>query len=293
MLGERLRLNVPLRDCVAIGVGGVAEYFYVAKTARELIKAADTAYNQAIPFLILGNGNHVVPSDAGYPGLVIKNESGSVTFGGTSSEVIVDSGVSLPSLINMAAGRDLGGLEFLEGLSDTIGGAIYHNVGKGHYRIGDYLKSITLLTEQQNRLVVTTYPGNLISFKKYIKNHTLFRFPIILTARLQLIKRRKDEILRLLKSDNHCASRSKSIPGFYCDSADYKIPLGILLGQSKINKMKVGGACFDQKHPNCLVNRRGASASDIRRLSEQVKEKIRNEFNCEIKDGIEYIGQWS
>jgi len=300
VLGSDLKTNEPLRDYASIHVGGVADFFYVAKEVADLARACSAAYEIDLPFLVLGGGYNVVPSEAGFPGLVILNKTDNVIFSLDSSTVIVDSGVALSRLINLAAGRDCGGLEFLAGVPGTVGGAIYGNAGAVDQAIGDYVKSVTLLVPENDKMVATKKDKNYMNFS-YRTTHLKSDFkdskykPVILTATIQLVQRRKDEIMRMLR--NNIARKLDKQPvcefsagSFFKNPKDQSA--GMLLEKAGAKKMKVGGATFSGKHANFLINKKNASANDIRTLAEQAKAAVRDKYDVNLEEEVEYIGKW-
>lgn len=302
-LGEGLKKNVILRDYVSIGVGGVADYFYAAENIDQLAKAVMLAHEAKLPYFILSGGNNVIPSDSGFPGLVIKNDSSNIAFSGDNSQVIVDSGVSLGKLINLAAGRDLGGLEFLFGVPGTIGGAVYGNAGAFNYDIGDFVRSVILLVPKADKMVVVKKDADWFDFSyrsSKLKNDfrdTKFK-PVILTVKLQLVRRRKDEILTMMqqnlqkKKANQPVGEKSAGSFFKNPSTNRDNSAGYLLDQAGAKKLKIGGAAFSKMHANYLVNKKNATAGDIRRLAEKAKDLVKERFNIDLEEEVEYIGKW-
>jgi UDP-N-acetylmuramate dehydrogenase len=302
ILGEKLILNEPLKNHVSLKVGGVADYFYRAETVNELLSAVKTAHNLEVSFFILGGGYNIVPSDGGFPGLVILNKTSNIVFPPGSSSVIVDSGVNLGRLINLAAGRDLGGFEFLAGVPGTVGGAIYGNAGAFEHSIGEFVKTVTVLIEKEGFLHVEKYSGDQLQFayrssmfKRWLEGESK---PVILTATLQLVQRRKDEILNLIY--DFAATKRKTQPLEEISAGSFfKNPglgkeraAGFLLDRAGAKQLKIGGAAVSKKHANFLVNRKNATASEIRELATKLKELIRARDDLILEEEIEYIGRW-
>lgn len=301
--GDGLELNVPMRGFTGIAVGGVADYFYRANSIEELVKAVNICLENNVPYFILGGGYNIVVSDSGFPGLVIKNESSNIFFGLDSSEVIVDSGVSLGKLINLAAGKDLGGLEFLCGVPGTIGGAVYGNAGSSGYQIGDFVKSVTMLMPRKDKIAMVRKLPDWMEFAyrstKLKNDYKNERFkPIILTIRVQLARRRKDEILRFIKEN--LALKKKNQPleeksaGSFFKNPDEKNDLsaGYLLDKAGAKKLRVNGAVISKKHANFILNQRDCRAEDIRKLADLAKEVVYHKYNIELEEEIEYVGRW-
>lgn len=302
-LGEELRTNVILSDLINIGVGGVADYFYVAKKIDDLVKAVSVAYNLGISYFIMGGGYNIVPSDNGFPGLVIKNECSSVAFSEENSQVIIDSGLQLAKLINISAGKEFGGLEFLFGIPGTVGGAVYGNAGAFSYEIGDFVKSVILLMPKDGKMVIVKKDPEWMEFayrtSKLKRDFCGEKYkPVILTIKLQLVKRRRDEILNMMKDNlaKKVASQpltEKSAGSFFKNiDSTREHSAGYLLDRAGAKRMRVGGAAFSKKHANFLINRKNAKAADIRLLADKAREVVKEKYNLDLEEEIEYIGKW-
>lgn len=302
-LGEELKINIPLSDYASIGVGGVADYFFVAKKIDDLVKAVSVAYNLGISYFVIGGGYNIVPSDAGFPGLVIKNECSSVAFSEENSQVIVDSGLQLAKLINISAGKEFGGLEFLFGIPGTVGGAVHGNAGAFSYEIGDFVKSVILLVPKDGKMSIVKKNPEWMDFSyrsSILKNsygHGKFK-PIILTIKLQLVRRRRDEILGLMKKNLSKKIETQPLKevsaGSFFKNIDQtkEHSAGYLLDLVGAKKMKIGGATFSKKHANFLINQKNAKAVDIRRLADKARETVKEKYGLELEEEIEYIGKW-
>lgn len=302
-LGDDLKQNVVLKDYVSLKVGGVADFFYVAKRIEDLVNAVSTAYKYKIPYFVLGGGYNVVPSDAGFPGIVIKNESSDIVFSPDFSTVIADGGVNLGKLINIAAGRDLGGLEFLFGVPGTVGGSIYGNAGAFGHEIGDFVKSLTIMLPGEDKMTIVKHSASWLNTtyrSSRLKNeYSDSRFkPVILTATLQLVQRRKDEILRMMqeaiakKKNSQPLSETSSGSFFKNNGLGKEQSAGYLLEKAGAKKLRVGGAEFSKKHANFLINKKNATATDVRSLAEKAKDLVESKSNIRLGEEVEYIGKW-
>lgn len=302
-LGEDLKFNISLKNYVSMQVGGVADYFIVAKKIDQLVKAVSIAHQVKVPYFILGGGYNVIPSDSGFPGLVIKNECCNVAFSEDNSQVIVDSGVVLAKLINLAASRELGGLEFLFGVPGTVGGAVYGNAGAFSYEIGDFVKSVILLVPREDKMSIVKKNTSWMDFSyrssKLKENYCGEKYkPVILTIKLQLVRRRRDEILDLLqqnlKQKQSLQPMNEMSAGSFFKNIDpsREHSAGYLLDKAGAKKLKIGGASISKKHANFLVNQKNASASDIRRLAEKAKDLVKDKFDLDLKEEVEYFGKW-
>lgn len=301
--GENLLTNVLLKEYTTIGVGGIADYFIISRNIEELVDCVNYAYKNKIPFLILGDGSNVVVSDYGFPGLVIKNEACSIVINREKGEIIADSGIGLSKILNLAASSELGGIEFVAGVPGRLGGCVYNNCGSKTSGIGDYVKSVTLLEEKSGKIIVTRHNSEWMEFEyrstKLKKDYKNKEFkPVILTVKLRLARKRKDEILRAIRENLEWKKESqplaeKSAGSFFKNPGKIKEQsAGFLLDKTGAKKLKSGGASVSKKHANFIVNSKNATAKDIRRLADMMRLNVRESYNIDLEEEVEYIGKW-
>jgi UDP-N-acetylmuramate dehydrogenase len=60
-----------------------------------------------------------------------------------------------------------------------------------------------------------------------------------------------------------------------------------LIDKAGLKGTAVGGAVVSEKHANFIVNRGGATASDVLKLIEIVRERVRNQFNTALELEVE------
>lgn len=315
----QIKEHVVLRDYNTFHVGGVADYFLEVKTIEELVRAVKVTLDYKIPYFILGNGSNILISDYGFPGLIIRNLTSSIAVLKEKSQIIVDSGVSLARLILTAASNDLSGIEFIYGVPGTVGGAVYGNAGAYGWAIGDFVKNITLLIVDSKDGIpkIVQYSNNWMDFgyrtSKLKKIKSKIK-PVILSVKLQLSQNQKDEIMHRL--NNFKTQREKSQPIGFSAGCIFKNPIplelknitgsgtkgmpdlpkerraGFMLDKAGASKIKVGDAIVSDKHANFIINKGNAKANEIRTLIEDMREKIYQNYNINLEEEIEYIGQW-
>lgn len=310
--------HVVMRDFTSFHIGGVADYFFTAKTIDDLTKAVQAALTLKIPYFILGNGSNILFSDYGFAGLVIKNATANIAVMKEKSQVIVDSGVMLPRFVMEMASCDLSGLEFLNGVPGTVGGALYGNAGGWGNSIGDFVKNLTVLEEDENgKIKINQYDAAWMEFSyrsSKLKKLMARNKPIILTARLQLARNQKEEIIRRLNvikekrqktqpvglsagsifrnphfraMQNITGAGTKNMPAFPKERT-----AGFMLEQAGAKKLKIGSAEVSNVHANFIVNKNGAKATEVRSLIEQMRDLVKEKFDVDLTEEIEYIGQW-
>lgn len=319
-LSKGLREHEIMRNHTTMQVGGVADYYFNAETIDDVIMAIGVAKEANIPYFMLGGGSNIIFSDYGYPGLVIKNNTSNISFMIEKSQVIVDSGVPLSKLITEATSNNLSGLEFLFGVPGTVGGAVYGNAGAYGQSIGDFVKSATVLIppkDEEEKPQIAQVDNKWFKFsyrKSYLKDENIKNKPVILTLRIQMAQNRQEEIMRRINS--YKTKRWSTQPIGVTAGCVFKNPIpeelkdfsgagsrnmpllpkertaGYMLEHSGAKKLKNGAVRVSSKHANFLINGGSAKAQEVRQLIEQMRRLVQKKYDINLKEEIEYVGQW-
>ena len=289
-LGHDIKQNEKLSLHTTFGIGGEADFFYVARKPEDLIKAIQIAKEVKIPFFVLGGGSNVLVSDSGFGGLVIKNRCGKILL--SDKKITCQSGVLLDDLVNSSCENSLCGMEFAAGIPGTIGGAVYGNGGAFGKGVGDLLTEAVILTSQ----------GRIEKAKKeyfefgYRESKLKKTKDIILSATFELKKGEKEKIKKevqknLEKRRRRLPQKEKSAGCFFKNVVDNgeKISAGFLLEQVGAKRMRQGEAAIFKKHANILINLGKAKAKDVRWLANSLKRKVREEFDIDLEEEIVYL----
>ena len=68
---------------------------------------------------------------------------------------------------------------------------------------------------------------------------------------------------------------------------------GALIDGCGLKGRRVGGAVVSERHANWILNDRGASAADVRRLAELVRATVEREAGVRLAFEIVFLGDWS
>jgi UDP-N-acetylmuramate dehydrogenase len=89
--------------------------------------------------------------------------------------------------------------------------------------------------------------------------------------------------------------RSKTPSGSSCGSS-FKNPPGTTAGRlldlAGLKGTREGGAVVSDVHANYIVNAGGATATDVLRLTEIMRERVLREFGVELELEIQRIGEF-
>jgi UDP-N-acetylmuramate dehydrogenase len=137
--------NISLTAHTTLQLGGVADYFVVVTSVAELITALQFARDTQCPHIVLGEGSNILASDAGYRGLVIKNEIGGMEYvvEGESVKLICGAGLLLDEVIADVVTQKYWGLENLSAIPGTIGATPIQNVGAYGVEVSHVIHEVT------------------------------------------------------------------------------------------------------------------------------------------------------
>ena len=230
-------------------------------------------------YKVIGNGSNLILSES-YDGVLINLKYfDRLEF--NDNIVKVGAGYSLPKFALECANRGLSGLEFASGIPGTIGGAIYMNAGAYGKEISDILKSVTILDDEFNIRVLSkedlsaSYRDSIFKHKKYV----------CLEGEFQLEYGDKDKILEEIKSIIE-TRKSKQPLEYPSAGSVFKngdgYSAGRVIEKAGLKGTKVGDAEVSLKHANFIVNKGNASASDIIKLIDIIKKKIKDECDIDL-----------
>ncbi|KKW47889.1 MAG: UDP-N-acetylenolpyruvoylglucosamine reductase [Parcubacteria group bacterium GW2011_GWA1_59_11] len=174
-------LNVPLAPMTTLKVGGPAKYFAEIRTEEEVQEAFRFAREKNLPVFVLGGGSNIVIADAGFPGLVLRNElKGFREEGEADGKVLVAaaSGEDWDALVVYAVDRNLAGIENMSGVPGTVGSAPVQNVacyGQSVSEVIREVRGVDMRTGERKvpgryfvtEVVVALAPGGKVNLSSY------------------------------------------------------------------------------------------------------------------------------
>ena len=285
---ERLRLAEPLAGHASFGIGGRADAYLAARSREDLRDAVILATSVDLPWLVLGRGSNVLIDDAGFRGLIVRNESNQVAIVRQGGLVESDSGARLSTVGSQTAKAGLSGFEWAVGIPGSIGGALVMNAGAHGGSLTDSLVSADVLVngvrETWNRdRFHHDYRSSVLQQRRDV---------IVLGATLLLVVGDATESLaRIQEFRAHRRETQPTDPGA---GSIFRNPpeqsAGTLIDRAGLKGTRRGGALISPKHGNFIVNDGGATSHDVRALIEIAKETVFRVFGVELEPEIEFIG---
>jgi len=257
--------NISLAKFTTLQVGGVADFFARAKSENDLKAALEFAGKNFLPIFIFGGGSNLLFSDAGFRGLVIRNEIGGVEF--KKNLVRAGSGVPLAVIVAECARRGLKNLENFAGIPGTVGGAVIGNANG----IGDKILRIRVLNADGETVTLSREDLEFNYRQSSLQDAKSF----LVEAEFTLEKTEEDLQQKVAE-----LAREKFAKHPFAKTAGswFKNPEGKqawkLIAAAGCRDLQIGGARVSDRHANFFENADGAAASDFLALEKVVAEKV-------------------
>jgi UDP-N-acetylenolpyruvoylglucosamine reductase len=284
-----IRCNEPLAKRTTLRAGGPADFYVEPANKEDLAKTIRLCGERQVPFFILGRGSNLLVRDGGFRGAVIcllQPAFGKIEISG--EKMFCGAGAKLKNVAVEARRNSLTGLEFLEGIPGSVGGALRMNAGAMGGQTFDAVESVRLMDFDGN--IIEMQPNEMaVTYRSCgaLKNH------IALSAVFKCRTLPREEIEKRMKSFSE--KRWESQPAAPSAGCIFKnpaaIPAGKLIQDLGLKGARVGGAVVSAEHGNFIINDGKATARDVLDLIEILKSKAKAERGIELHTEVEIIGE--
>ncbi len=288
---DNVKINEPMSLHTTFKIGGKADYFLTPDTEEKTKLAILAAKEANLPIFFLGNGSNLLVGDKGIRGVVIclfKKLDKVEVFG---DEIVCQSGALLSAVSSAASRASLSGIEFASGIPGTIGGALYMNAGAYGFEMKEVVKSVKFLDECGEIKDISAEECEF-GYRKSIftKNNGL-----ILGCTLKLSYADKKEINEKI-ADFTKRRVSKQPLDKPSAGSTFKRPegyfAGVLIEAANLKGKQIGGAQVSEKHAGFIINTGGATAEDVLKLIEYVKETVYKNSGVELEPEVKLVGEF-
>ncbi|WP_210480231.1 UDP-N-acetylmuramate dehydrogenase [Naasia sp. SYSU D00948] len=141
--------DVALASLTTLRVGGPARRVVRAGSAVELVEAALDVWSDGEPWLVVGGGSNLVPSDEGFDGTVLLPVGRGIRTLDPSPDgrvlLRVDAGEPWDDLVAFCVDEGLAGMEALSGIPGSTGAAPIQNIGAYGQELGASVVAVEFL----------------------------------------------------------------------------------------------------------------------------------------------------
>lgn len=279
-----VRFREPLKIHTSLRLGGPADVFITPGSVDDIRHALSFADREQMPLAVIGAGTHLLVTERGFRGVVLKLEGALRRVEVHGEEMVAGAGADLFTAIREGAAANLGGLAHLVGSAGTVGGAL----------------AIPTAEAPLSGIVSAVYfvrpDGELDELKP--GSHGYGDRPlgppghIMIGCRIRLERQSgaamMGEVTRRLR--RRPLPQTLTLAG----SVVWKDPpgddAGRLIEQAGLGGKRVNGVEVLSRHPAVVVNRGGGTAVDVLALMQHVRERVQAHTGIRLEPAIRTLG---
>jgi len=281
-------MNESLKKHTTYGIGGPADLMIFPKSKQDLIKVIEIINENKIQLTILGSGSNVLVSDNGIRGAVISLKNSLKQVEVDDNILYAECGTMLGKIVKHAVKNNLIGLENLNGVPGTLGGALIMNAGAWGGEISENLIHVEVINSKSEIQKIQKKDLNF-SYRQSSFN----KDDILLSAKFNLKKADKDIIKENFIEAQSGRKKSQPLNKRSAGSL-FKNPknnsAGKLLDEAGLKGFSIGDAKISEKHANFFINDGDASSRDMLMLIKKAHKEVKDKFNVNLSLEVKLMG---
>jgi len=281
--GELLARRTTLR------VGGPADIYVEPAREEDLAACLRFCAEQGLAWFVLGRGSNLLVRDRGFRGVMIClcHEAFS-RIEARNQSMECGGGARLKQVAIEARRAGLAGLEFLEGIPGSIGGALRMNAGAMGSSLFEIVDRVRLM--ESSGAIVERSPSQLkVTYRSCASLRDQVALAVVLRGSVDE-RERIDARMREF-SQKRWASQPAAPSAGCMFKNPAGIPAGKLIDELGLKGTRIGAARVSLEHGNFLVNDGGATAADVLGLIELIRERAHRERGVELETEVQIIGE--
>ncbi len=227
-----------------------------------------------VPVTVVGIGSNLLVRDGGIPGVVVRLSAKGFGRVEREGDWGLRAGAAAPDKRVAAAALEagLGGFHFFHGIPGSIGGALRMNAGANGVETRERVREVRAV-DRQGRLHVLS-----VDDMGYAYRHSGAAPDLVFTsALLEGEPAERDEIRRCMDEVQHHRETVQPVRE-KTGGSTFKNPEGSSawkeIDRAGCRGLRVGDAQMSEMHCNFMINTAEASAHDLERLGETVRERV-------------------
>ena len=282
--GAEVRPDQKLSEYTSLGVGGLADII-VLRQLDTIVPVVAELRERGILWSPLGGGTNVLAADGPHRRVLIQLAPGQNDTVFEGNRVYINTAAALGRSVMECAKRNLGGMDGLVGVPGSVGGALRMNAGAYGTEIGPLVSSVTIFRGSTGEL--SEMPADKLGFK--YRKSSFASDDVMLRVTLDLPEKPFEKIMEDVKQMNKRRLSSQPLKEKSAGCI-FKNPPGLSTGKMidelGLKGTRVGGAVINERHANFIVNRFGATADDIFRLMDIIRERIHSAHGIELEHEV-------
>ena len=278
----------PLAKHTTLRIGGPADVYVEPASEEDLAGVVKFCNEHVLPFFVIGRGSNLLVRDGGVRGVIICLAQANFSRIKVAGERLrCGAGAKLKNVAVEAKRNGLAGVEFLEGIPGSVGGALRMNAGAMGGATFDVIESVRFM-DHAGKIQEYNRAGMPVEYRccPLLKDH------IALGAVFKCQPAPREEIEQRMKAFSE--KRWESQPAAPSAGCTFKnpptIPAGKLIDELGLKGTRVGGAVVSAEHGNFIVNDGNATARDVLELIAILKARVKEARGIELQTEVEIIG---
>jgi UDP-N-acetylmuramate dehydrogenase len=284
----RLITNAPIGRQSWFGVGGPAEVLCWPADRKDLAALLQTL-PLGVPVTVIGGASNLLIRDGGVPGFSIRLGREFAGIAIEKREIVAGAGALHLNIALFAAKAGIAGFEFLSGIPGTLGGGLRMNAGAYGREIKDILVSAIALDRSGDRHEIDHAAMGFSYRRSAVDPGCIF-----VEARLRGADCDPNAITRRMQEIRAAREATQPIRARTGGSTFKNPPRDVawrLIDAAGCRGLVRGGAMVSSRHANFLINSRGATASDLEGLGEEVRRRVYEATGVMLEWEIRRIGR--
>ena len=281
-------VDEPLKKHTTYGIGGPADLMVFPNNKEDLIRVIEIINENNMQLTILGSGSNILVSDNGIRGVVISLKKSLKEVNVNENILYAECGAMLGKIVRLAVRNNLIGLENLNGVPGTLGGALIMNAGAWGGEISENLVNVELINSKNELKKV---PKKDINFS--YRKSSFDKNDILLSAEFNLKKAEKNLIKENFSKAQSGRTSSQPLDKRSAGSL-FKNPrnnsAGKLLDNAGLKGFSIGAAKISEKHANFFINDGNASSSEMLQLIKKAHREVKKQFDIDLSLEVKLIG---
>ncbi len=292
--GEVL-LGEPMKEHTALRIGGCADFYVDPLDRDDLCRALSLFELRNLPYTLIGRGTNLLVHDDGIRGAVIATSRALGEYTIKKNIVTAGAGVPLAVLAEKTFSLSLGGMEMLQGVPGTVGGAIAMNAGAYGQEIAGVVSWVEVFENGRPRVVPVE--GIEFGYRYSSLGGCVILGSGMKLGKLSAAEHDKRDRLRREAFRERAFSQPLSRPNagsIFRNPRPEENPSGLGAGQMidacGLKGARSGGAMISREHANIIINTGEARAADVMELICLAKEHVRKMFGVTLELEIKLFG---
>lgn len=286
--------NADMSQEVSFKAGGRADLLVEPQSIEQLQHLLQVLDEENVNHIIMGNGSNFLIKDGGYRGVVVKMISENFAYTQLMEDgltVKVGAATLLSQMARFLLGNELTGFEFASGIPGSIGGAVFMNAGAYGGEMKDCIVSAKAVSKDGREVKELSLDDLKLSYRKSALYET---GDVVVEATFKFEKGDKKAISERMKELNQ-QRNSKQPVNYPSAGSFFKRPEGYFAGKlvqdAGLKGYTVGGAQVSELHSGFVINKGGATATDIVNLMHHCQAEVERQFGVKLEPEVRILGE--